>query len=275
MLNLQSTVTLNNGVKMPILGLGVWKSEEGSEAYNAVRYAIDAGYRHIDTAAIYGNEQSVGRAIKESGVDRSELFITTKLWNEEMRRDNQYAAFEASLERLGLDYVDLYLIHWPVAQKYVPSWKVLEKIYAEGRARAVGVSNHHIRHLEDIFAASELVPAVNQVECSPQLTQVDLADYCKSKGIQFEPWSPLGTGLVLDNPVLKEIAASYGKSTAQIILRWGLQRGFVNIPKSSNKERIIENTRLFDFELSDGDMQKIFALDKGIRTGASPETFTF
>lgn len=274
-MSLSSTLKLNNGVDIPLLGLGVFKSEEGDEAYNAVKYAIEAGYKHVDTAAIYGNERSVGKAIKDSGIKREDIFITTKLWNENMRQGNQYEAFEESLERLGVDYVDLYLIHWPVKDKYVESWKILEKIYKEGRARAVGVSNFHIRHLEDIFAASDLIPAVNQVECHPWLTQVELADYTQKKGILFEPWSPLGTGLLLKDEQLKNIASKYNKTSAQLILKWGLQRGFVNIPKSANKDRIIQNSQIFDFTISDRDMAEIFTLNKNKRTGADPETFNF
>jgi len=274
-MNLSSTVKLNNGVEIPVLGLGVFRSPEGDETYNAVRYAIDAGYKHIDTAMIYRNEVSVGKAIKDSGIKRGDIFITTKLWNEDMRQGTQYQAFEESLERLQIDYVDLYLIHWPVRGKYVESWKILEKIYAEGRARAVGVSNFHIHHLEDIFAASDLIPAVNQVECHPWLTQVELVDYCQNKGILFEPWSPLGAGQLIENEVLKAIAQKYNKSVAQLILKWGLQRGFINIPKSTNKDRIIENSRIFDFTIADDDMAEMFTLNINKRTGADPETFTF
>ena len=274
-MNLSSTLKLNNGVDIPLLGLGVFRAPEGDETYNAVRYAIEAGYKHVDTAMVYNNERSVGKAIKDSGIKREDIFITTKLWNENMRQGNQYQAFEDSLERLQVDYIDLYLIHWPVKEKYVESWKVLEQIYKEGRARAVGVSNFHIHHLEDIFAASDLIPAVNQVECSPWLTQVELVDYCQAKGIVFEPWSPLGAGQLIDNDVLKSIAQKYNKTVAQLILKWGLQRGFINIPKSTNKERIIENTKIFDFTITDEDMAEIFTLNIGKRTGADPETFTF
>ena len=274
-MDLSSTLKLNNGVDMPLLGLGVFRSEEGDEAYNAVRYAIEAGYRHVDTAAVYGNEKSVGRAIKDSGIKRGDIFVTTKLWNEDMRRRRQYEAFEESLERLGLEYVDLYLIHWPVKGEYVDSWKALERIYKEGRARAVGVSNFHIHHLEDIFAASDLVPAVNQVECHPWLTQVELAGYTQSKGITFEPWSPLGAGQLVGSEALGSIAKKYGKSAAQLILKWGLQRGFVNIPKSVNKDRIIQNAQIFDFTISESDMAEIFKLNADKRTGADPENFSF
>ncbi|MCL2096437.1 MAG: aldo/keto reductase [Oscillospiraceae bacterium] len=274
-MNLSSKIKLNNGVEMPVLGLGVFKSQEGDEAYNAVRYAIDAGYKHIDTAAVYRNELSVGKAVKDSGIKREDIFITTKLWNEDMRQNNQEQAFEDSLERLGIGYVDLYLIHWPVKGKYVESWKVLEKIYKSGRAKAVGVSNFHIHHLEDIFAASDLIPAVNQVECHPWLSQTELADYCKGKGILFEPWSPLGAGALIENEVLKAIAAKYNKSTAQLMLKWGIQRGFVQIPKSVKKDRIIENSQIFDFVISDEDMAEIFKLNINKRVGADPENFTF
>ena len=274
-MNLSSKIKLNNGVEIPVLGLGVFKSQEGDETYNAVKYAIEAGYKHIDTAAVYGNERSVGRAIKDSGINRGDIFITTKLWNENQRQGNQYQAFEESLEKLGIDYVDLYLIHWPVKGKYVESWKILEKIYKEGRARAVGVSNFHIHHLEDIFASSDLVPAVNQVECHPWLTQVELVDYTQKNGIIFEPWSPLGAGALIENENLKSIAQKYNKSTAQLILKWGLQRGFINIPKSVHKDRIIQNSRIFDFTVTDEDMAEIFKLNIGKRVGADPETFTF
>ena len=260
---------------MPLLGLGVFKSAEGDETYNAVKYAIEAGYRHIDTAAVYGNEKSVGRAIADSGIKRGDIFVTTKLWNEDMRRGRQREAFKESLEKLGLDYVDLYLIHWPVKGEYVKSWKALEQIYKEGGARAVGVSNFHIHHLDDIFAASDLVPAVNQVECHPELTQMELVKYTQSKGIIFEPWSPLGAGNLVDDETLKSIAKKYGKTAVQLILKWGLQRGFVNIPKSVHKDRIIQNAQIFDFTISDDDMAEIFKLNKDKRTGADPETFTF
>ena len=274
-MDLSSTLKLNNGVEVPLLGLGVFRSAEGDETYNAVRYAIEAGYRHVDTAAVYGNEKSVGRAIKDSGIKRGDIFITTKLWNEDMRRGRQYEAFEESLERLGVDYVDLYLIHWPVKGEYVKSWKVLERIYKEGRARAVGVSNFHIHHLDDIFAASDLVPAVNQVECHPWLTQDELVEYTQKKGIVFEPWSPLGAGQLVENETLKSIAKKYGKTVPQLILKWGLQRGFVNIPKSVHRERIIQNAQIFDFTVSEPDMAEISKLNQNKRTGADPENFGF
>jgi len=274
-MDLSSKLKLNNGVEMPYLGLGTFKLQEGEEAYNAVKWAIEAGYRHIDTAAVYGNEVSVGRAIKDSGLPRNEIFVTTKLWNEDMRQGNQLKAIDESLNRLGLDFVDLYLIHWPVVGKYVESWKHLEGIYKSGKARAIGVSNFNIHHIEDILAVSDLVPTVNQCECSPELAQVELADYCKGKGIQFEPWSPMGQGNTLKSPVIVGVAAKYGKTPAQIILRWGLQRGFPNIPKSSSKARIKENAGIFDFELSDADFKEVCEMNTGKRYGSDPETFTF
>ena len=274
-MNLSSRVKLNNGVEVPYLGLGVFKVEEGEETYNAVKWAIEAGYRYVDTAAVYGNEVSVGKAIKDSGIARKDIFVTTKLWNEDMRQNNQLKAIDESLKKLGLDYVDLYLIHWPVKGKYVESWKKMEQIYKSGKARAVGISNFNIHHIKDILEVSDLVPAVNQCECSPELTQVELADYCKQKGIQFQPWSPLGQGNTLKDPKIAAIAKKYGKSPAQIILRWDLQRGFINIPKSSNKSRIVENSKIFDFELKDADFKELFTLNKNKRYGPDPETFDF
>ena len=274
-MNLSSRLKLNNGVEVPYLGLGTFELKDGEEAYNAVKWALEIGYKHIDTATIYGNEASVGKAIKDSGIARSDLFITTKLWNDDMRQDNQLNAIDDSLKRLGLDYVDLYLIHWPVKEKYVESWKKMEEIYKSGKAKAVGVSNFNIRHIEDIMAVSDLVPAVNQYECSPELTMVELVDYCTKKGIVFEPWAPLGKGETLKVPKIAGMAEKYGKTPAQIVLRWGLQRGFFNIPKSAKRSRIEENAKIFDFELSDADYKDLFTLNADKRYGPDPETFDF
>ena len=276
-MNLQSKVKLNSGAEIPVLGLGVFRSKDGEETYNAVRWALDAGYRHIDTAAVYRNEASVGRAIEDSGIPRDQIWITTKLWNDEIRAENEEAAFAASLERLRTDYVDLYLVHWPVLENdgYLRVWEKMEKFNKEGRARSIGVSNYHIHHIESLLKNANVVPAVDQVECHPELTQVELADYCAGKGIAFEPWSPLGAGKLLTHPVLTEIAQAHGKTTAQVILRWDLQRGFILIPKSVHKERIVSNTDIFDFELSAEEMQRIFALNCNARVGSDPETFTF
>jgi len=274
-MNLSSSLKLNNGVALPLLGLGTYLAKDGDETYNAVRYAIDAGYKHIDTAEGYRNEGSVGKAIKDSGIKREDIFITTKLWNENQRQGTQYQAFEESLRQLGVDYIDLYLIHWPVKGKFVETWKVFERIYKEGKARAVGVSNFHVHHLEDVFAASDLVPAVNQVECHPWLTQVELADYCMKKGILFEPYSPLGAGQLINNEKLVSIAKKYDKTAAQLVLKWVLQRGFATIPKSVHKDRIIENSQIFDFTITDEDMAEIFKLNQNKRTCADPENFNF
>ena len=276
-MDLQTRIQLNNGVQMPVLGLGVFLSKDGEETYNAVRWALEAGYRHIDTAAVYGNEESVGRAIRDSGIPREELFVTTKLWNTRIRAHEEEQAFAESLRKLQMDYVDLYLIHWPVreAQGYVRAWSKMEAFNKQGRARAIGVSNYHVHHLQDLLAVADVPPALNQVECHPELTQVELSDFCREKGIAFEPWSPLGRGKLLENETLKDIAKAHGKTTAQVILRWGLQRGFVNIPKSVHKERIEQNAQLFDFALSQGEMERIFALNKNERVGSDPETFNF
>ncbi|MDR3086300.1 MAG: aldo/keto reductase [Christensenellaceae bacterium] len=275
-MNLQSRVKLSSGYEMPILGLGVFKAQ-GEEAYNAVRWALDAGYRLIDTAAYYGNEESVGKAVRESGIPREELFVTTKLWNQRIRDHEEEAAFEESLKKLGIGYIDLFLIHWPVREErgYLRAWSVLERLQRGEKLRSIGVSNYNIHHLEDVLRSCEIKPAVNQVECHPELSQTELAAFCQKNGIVFEPWSPLGRGKVLGDPALAAIAAAHGKSPAQIVLRWGLQRGFVNIPKSVHKERILENADLFGFELSEAEMERIFALNKGARIGADPESFPF
>lgn len=275
MRSLQDTTTLHNGVKMPWFGLGVYKVQEGEEALQSVKAAIKAGYRSIDTAALYQNEESVGRAIKESGVPREELFITTKVWNTDQRNDSVLEAFETSLQKLGLDYVDLYLVHWPVKEKYKQTWKILEKIYKEGRARAIGVSNFTIHHLEDLIADAEIKPMVNQVELHPLFAQPELRDYCKKQEIQIEAWAPLGQGRLLDHPVLKEIADAHNKTIAQVILRWDLQNEIVTIPKSVKESRIIENANIFDFELTERDMEKINSLNENIRFGPDPDNFDF
>ncbi|GIP35738.1 aldo/keto reductase [Paenibacillus sp. J2TS4] len=265
---------LSNGVKMPWLGLGVWKVEDGHMVENAVRSAIQTGYRSIDTAAVYGNEQGVGRAVAEAGVPREELFITTKVWNSDQGYETTLQAFEESRRKLGLDYVDLYLIHWPVKGKYKDTWKALEKLYKEGSVRAIGVSNFHPHHLDDLLTDAEIVPMVNQVETHPLLSQKELLRYCKDKGIQMEAWSPLMQGN-LDHPVLQEIAQAHGKSPAQVILRWDLQNGVIVIPKSTNEQRIKENSGIFDFELSASDMEKIDSMNENKRFGADPDNFNF
>ncbi len=277
-LNIRSTIALNNGVEIPRLGLGVFRAKDGDETVQAVRWALEAGYRHIDTAAVYGNEEGVGRGIRESGLDRKDIFLTTKLWNDDMRSSRQHEAFEESLKRLGTDYVDLYLIHWPVKEKYMESWLVMEQLYKEGRIRAIGVSNFLPHHLEDLMKVATVVPAINQVECHPLLSQAPLKAFCDKLGIAFESWSPLGgsrDGNLTGNAELTAIGSAYGKTAAQVILRWHLQKGFVVIPKSVHKERISANADLYDFALTEADMAVIDAMNEDKRVGSHPDTFTF
>ncbi|MEK5404624.1 aldo/keto reductase [Paenibacillus sp. FSL W8-0439] len=277
--NLQSTTTLHNGVRMPWFGIGVFKVEEGSELVNAVKAAVKHGYRSIDTAAIYANENSVGQAIQEAlsenNLSREELFVTSKVWNADLGYEETRAAYEASLNKLGLDYLDLYLIHWPVQGKYKEAWRALESLYKEGRIKAIGVSNFQIHHLEDLMQDAEIKPMVNQVEFHPQLTQTELLQFCQKNNIQMEAWSPLMQGQLLDHPVLQDIANKYGKSVAQVILRWDVQQGVVTIPKSTKAHRIVENADIFDFELTREDMDQIQALNANLRVGPDPDNFDF
>lgn len=268
------SLTLNNGVRMPHLGLGVWQVEDGNEVKNVVRTALDSGYRLIDTASLYGNEVGVGEAIRESNIPREDLFVTTKLWNSDQGASKVRAAFESSLKKLQLDYVDLYLIHWPMPAKnlYIETWKELEALYNEGKIRAIGVSNFLPTHLDNLLAHATVTPAVNQIELHPYLPQYELQEYCKQHGIQVESWSPIGGsgGTLLSNKVLVELAKRYNKSTAQIVLRWHIQNGLVTIPKSVTPSRIRENIDIFDFELSPEDMMTINALENGMRQGPDP-----
>ncbi|GIN63446.1 glyoxal reductase [Robertmurraya siralis] len=273
--NLQDTTTLHNGVKMPWFGLGVFKVKEGSEVVEAVKAAIKNGYISIDTAAIYQNEEGVGQGIRESGVARDSLFVTSKVWNSDQGYESTLQAFETSLQKLGMDYLDLYLIHWPGkdSAKYKETWRALEKLYKDGKVRAIGVSNFHVHHLEDLIADAEIKPMVNQVEYHPHLAQLELRDYCKKQGIQLEAWSPLKQGQLLNEPTIVEIADKYQKSPAQIILRWDLQNEVVTIPKSIKEHRIIENADIFDFELAPEDMAKLDGLNKNERVGSNPDEF--
>lgn len=277
--HLQDTVTLHNGVKMPGLGLGVFKVEEGPELIQAVKAAVKHGYRSIDTAAVYQNEGSVGEAIaelfKESTVAREDLFVTSKVWNADLGYESTLAAYETSLNKLGLDYLDLYLIHWPVKGKYKDAWRALETLYRDGRVKAIGVSNFQVHHLEDLMKDAEIKPMINQVEFHPRLTQKEVRAFCKEHGIQMEAWSPLMQGELLDNEVLKGIAEKHGKSVAQIILRWDVQHGVVTIPKSTKEQRIIENAALFDFELTEDEMNQIDGLNEDRRVGPDPDNFDF
>lgn len=267
------TVALNNGVTIPQLGFGVFQVPD-DETAAAVSSALEAGYRSIDTAAVYGNETGVGRALAESGLPREELFVTTKLWNADQGYDSTLAAFDASLARLGLDHVDLYLIHWPTPERdlYTDTWRALEKLLADGRIRAAGVSNFQPAHLRRLREESSLVPAVNQIELHPGLQQSELRAVHAESGIVTEAWSPLAQGALLGEEVLTELAERHGKTPAQIVLRWHLQLGNVVIPKSVTPARIRQNIELFDFELSQADMDAIAGLDRGMRTGPDPDT---
>ena len=277
--NLQDTTTLHNGVKMPWFGLGVFKVEEGPELVNAVKVAIKHGYRSIDTAAIYENEEGVGQGIreglKEAGISREDLFVTSKVWNADLGYESTIAAYEKSLQKLGLEYLDLYLIHWPVEGKYKEAWRALETLYKEGKVKAIGVSNFQIHHLKDLMEDAEVKPMVNQVECHPRLTQKEVQAFCKEQGIQLEAWSPLMQGELLDNEVLQAIATNHGKSVAQVILRWDLQNGIVTIPKSTKEHRIVENSTVFDFELTEEEMNQIDGLNQNHRVGPDPDNFDF
>jgi diketogulonate reductase-like aldo/keto reductase len=273
--HISDSAVLHNGVKMPWLGLGVFKVNEGDEVEKAVKAAIQTGYRSIDTAAFYENEAGVGKGIRESGVPREEIFVTTKVWNTDQGYDSTLAAFERSRKKLDLDYIDLYLVHWPGRDKYIETWKALEKLYKEGLVRAIGVSNFQIRHLQNLMENSEIVPMVNQVEYHPRLTQKELLEFCKDRSIQLEAWSPLMRGEVLQHPVITEIAQQYGKTPSQVVLRWDLQQEVVTIPKSIRAERIAENADIYDFELSADELARIDALNENRRIGPDPDQFLF
>ena len=269
---------LENGVKIPCIGFGTWQAEDGDVAYNAVMSALKAGYRHIDTAAIYRNEESVGRAIADSGIPREEIFVTTKLWNKCRSYDLVYSAFERSIGKLGLDYVDLYLIHWPASpSEYenfneinLDAWKAICELYKAGKIKAIGVSNFLPHHLEALMK-TEVKPMVNQIEFHPGYTQPEAVEYCKKNGIVVEGWSPLGSGRVLSDERLKKIAEKYGKSVAQICVRWCLENGVLPLPKSVNEARIIENASVFDFELSAEDMATINNFEVFGESGFHPD----
>lgn len=273
--HISDAAVLANGVKMPWLGLGVYKAKAGGEVEEAVKAALRIGYRSIDTAAFYENEEGVGRAVRESGIPREELFITTKVWNSDQGYESTLAAFEASLRRLGMEYVDLYLIHWPVKGKYKETWRALQTLYKEGKAKAIGVSNFQVHHLEDLMADAEIKPMVNQVEFHPFLTQEKLREFCRKEGIQLEAWSPLMRGEVVRVPEIVQLSEKYRKTPAQIVLRWDLQHGVVTIPKSVREARIRENAGIFDFELSAEDMEKLDALNRNHRFGPDPDNFNF
>lgn len=269
-LDLASTIRLRDGRDIPRIGLGVFQARAGGETRAAVLSALEIGYRHIDTAKIYGNEGDVGQAIAESGIPREQIFVTTKLWNSDHGYQSARKACRESLARLGLDYVDLYLIHWPVPQKRKESWRALCELKAEGLCRSIGVSNYMIRHLEELRSTSEVLPAVNQVEVSPFCTRRELRAYCREQGVVVEAYSPLTKGIRLGHPAVVALGRKYGRSPAQILIRWAIQHEMVVLPKSSNPTRIRENAAVFDFEIAAEDMRALDGLDEGLVTGWDP-----
>lgn len=268
-------VILNNNVKMPIFGLGVWQMNDGKEVENSVRYALEIGYRSIDTAALYGNEKGVGNAVISSGIKRDDIFITTKVWNSDQGFDKTLKAFSESMKKLQTDYVDLYLIHWPIAEKLQSTWKALEKLYDEKLVKAIGVSNFAINHLKELFKVSNTIPTINQFEYHPYLTQPELVKFCNENKIVVEAWAPIMKGKVNDISEVKKLSEKYNKTPAQIVLRWNLQKGIVSIPKSSRKERIFENAQIFDFNLLPEDIKILDSLNKNYRLGPDPNEIDF
>ncbi|MGE7676079.1 aldo/keto reductase [Lysinibacillus sp. NPDC094403] len=273
-------VTLNNGFEMPLIGYGVFRVPDGDDLAEAVKTAIAKGYRSIDTAQVYRNEESVGRgiraAIDEGLVTREELFVTSKVWNDGLSYEETLAAYDNSLKKLGLDYLDLYLVHWPgIDTNYVDVYKALEKIYQDGRVRSIGVSNFHVHHLENLLKETSVVPVINQIEFHPHLTQEEVRAYCKEKGIQVEAWSPLMNGSLLEESLIQQLASKYGKTPAQIVLRYDVQHDVVTIPKTMTPTRMTENLTVFDFALTEEEMAQLDALNDGLRCGPDPEKFNF
>jgi len=269
-LAITSSRKLSSGTEIPVLGLGVFQTPAGRVTQEAVKFALKVGYRHIDTASLYGNEEDVGRGVRDSGVPREQVFVTTKLWNSDHGYDSALSACDKSLRRLGLGYVDLYLIHWPVPELRAETWRALVELKRRGSCRAIGVSNYTVRHLQELLGSSDVTPAVNQVEFNPFLYQKELLRFCDGKGIQLEAYSPLTRGHKLDHPVVLAVAKKYSKSPAQVMIRWGLQHGLVVIPKSTHPERIKENSEVFDFEISPADTSKLDSLGEDLHTVWDP-----
>lgn len=282
-MSLTDTYTLNNGVKIPVVGFGTWQTPDGNIAESSVLAALKAGYRHIDTAAAYGNQESVGRGIRKSGIPRDEIFVTTKLWNKDHGYQAAKQAIDRSLMELGLDYLDLYLIHWPNPVDFrdrwqemnAESWRAMEEAVQAGKIRAIGVSNFHAKHLDELLKTATIQPTVNQIFLNPSDLQPEVTAYNEAHHILSEAYSPLGTGKIFKVAELQNIAANYGKTVAQVVLRWSLQHGFLPLPKSVHPERIEENAQLFDFELSEADMKVIDGLHGQAGLAADPDTTDF
>lgn len=283
MKNQNDTYKLSNGVEIPCIGFGTWQTPDGDVAVESVKAAINAGYTHIDTAQAYGNEESVGQGIRESGVARKDLFITTKLWNSSHSYDLAMSSFEESLKKLGIDYVDLYLIHWPNPvqvrncweEANAEVWKAMEELYEAGKIRAIGISNFRKHHIEALFKTAKIKPMVNQIRLCPGETQDELVDYCRSQGMILEAYSPLGTGKIFSVPEMKQLAEKYGKSIAQICVRWSLQQGYLPLPKSVTASRIEENIKVFDFELDEADVKLIAGLKGCVGLSGDPDNMPF
>lgn len=271
-MHIRASLKLSNNIEIPVFGLGTYLSKPGEESYNAVRYAIDEGYIHFDTAAFYQNEADIGKAIKDSGVSRDNLFVTTKVWNTDQGFDNTLNAFDRSMKKLDLDYIDLYLIHWPQQGTRSDTWKAIEKIYDSGKVNSIGVSNYTVKHLKELSENADILPMVNQVELSPYLYQKDLIEFSKELQIVTEAYSPLTRRRKFNDQKLVEIAEKYSKSPAQILIRWCLQKGLVVLPKSSNPERIKENANVFDFEINDNDISLLDSFNENFRIAWNPET---
>ncbi len=271
-MDINTTVTLNNGVNIPVIGLGVFQSPAGGVTKQAILDSLEAGYRHIDTARIYGNEVDVGKAVAECGLPREDIFVTTKLWNADQGYESTLDAFEISLGKMDLEYIDLYLMHWPVEGRRLESWTAMEELFAKGRCRSIGVSNFMVHHLEGLLQKAQVVPAINQIEMSPYnyLHRKETLDLCHSTGIVIEAYSPLTKGKKLKDPRLVEIAAKYGKTTAQLLIRWALEKHYVVLPKSVNKDRIIENADVFDFTISEEDLAIMDGFNEDLATGWDP-----